>query len=121
MCTQICCCPLAVCSCNSEAHIATPVRLPLCTPNARLAIAVADAQGKPIESPNKYQIMFKTGELPPAGAFWSITMYDAGGVASPNSLGAPAPPQKHRPVSGLQGAPVQPGISVAAAVEGAAH
>lgn len=37
-----------------------------------------DAQGEPLDaSKHSYQITFQKGELPPAGAFWSMTMYDA--------------------------------------------
>jgi hypothetical protein len=41
-------------------------------------IALADADGKKIASPTKYTLTFSKGQLPPVGAFWSITMYDAG-------------------------------------------
>lgn len=37
-----------------------------------------DADGKtPDASTNTYTIRFEKGQLPPAGAFWSLTMYDA--------------------------------------------
>lgn len=36
-----------------------------------------DAQGKPVNAAEKtYRLHFKKGELPPAEAFWSLTMYD---------------------------------------------
>jgi hypothetical protein len=46
---------------------------------------VADADGKPVTAENKYVLHFNREELPPAGAFWSLTMYDAEGfqVANP--------------------------------------
>ena len=36
-----------------------------------------DAEGKPYSGANKYVIRFNKGELPPAEAFWSLTMYNA--------------------------------------------
>jgi hypothetical protein len=37
-----------------------------------------DAEGKPVNAAEKtYTLHFKKGELPPAEAFWSLTMYDA--------------------------------------------
>ena len=44
-----------------------------------------DAEGKPVMGENRYVLSFKKGELPPAGAFWSLTMYDVEGfpVANP--------------------------------------
>ena len=36
-----------------------------------------DANGQPLDaSANKYVLRFEKGKLPPAGAFWSLTMYD---------------------------------------------
>jgi hypothetical protein len=48
---------------------------------------VADGDGKPVTAENKYVLHFNREELPPAGAFWSLTMYDAEGfqVANPIS------------------------------------
>jgi hypothetical protein len=37
----------------------------------------ADAEGKPYDGANKYVMRFARGQLPPARAFWSLTMYDA--------------------------------------------
>ena len=37
----------------------------------------ADAAGKPYEGANKYVVRLPKGQMPPAKAFWSITMYDA--------------------------------------------
>ncbi|MBX3390521.1 MAG: DUF1254 domain-containing protein [Phycisphaeraceae bacterium] len=37
----------------------------------------ADASGKPYDGTKKYVIHFDKGQMPPANAFWSITMYDA--------------------------------------------
>ena len=46
---------------------------------------VADADGKPVTGDNRYVVHFAKDQLPPAKAFWSLTMYDAGGfqVANP--------------------------------------
>ncbi len=45
---------------------------------ATYPFAKLDQNGHPLDgSKHKYQFTFKAGELPPANAFWSITMYDA--------------------------------------------
>jgi hypothetical protein len=46
---------------------------------------VADADGKPVVAENNYVLHFNKDEIPPVGAFWSLTMYDAEGfqVANP--------------------------------------
>jgi len=46
---------------------------------------VGDADGKPLVGENRYVLHFEKAELPPVGAFWSVTMYDADGfqVANP--------------------------------------
>jgi hypothetical protein len=49
-------------------------------------INIADADGNPLEGTDKYIIHFAKEELPPAGAFWSITMYDEDGFQVANSL-----------------------------------
>lgn len=49
-------------------------------------MAVADAEGKPLDGANNYIIHFTKAELPPVDAFWSITMYDAQGFQVANSL-----------------------------------
>jgi hypothetical protein len=45
----------------------------------------SDAEGSPVTAENKYVLHFAKSELPPADAFWSLTMYDAEGfqVANP--------------------------------------
>ena len=45
-----------------------------------------DADGSPLEGPNKYLLHFEKEELPPAEAFWSVTLYDADGFMTPNKL-----------------------------------
>lgn len=46
---------------------------------------VSDTDGKPLTGDQKYVLHFEKRELPPASAFWSVTMYDAEGfqVANP--------------------------------------
>ncbi len=46
---------------------------------------VGDVDGKPLNGENKYVLHFSKEQLPPADAFWSLTMYDANGfqVANP--------------------------------------
>ena len=43
------------------------------------ALNVSDAEGKPVMAENKY-VHFSKDELPPVGAFWSLTFYDAEGT-----------------------------------------
>ncbi len=49
-------------------------------------INVSDADGKPVTGDNKYVLHFTKDELPPAEAFWSLTMYDAEGFQVANAL-----------------------------------
>lgn len=49
-------------------------------------INVADADGKPMEGSRKYVLHFDKDQLPPASAFWSVTMYDAEGFQVANAL-----------------------------------
>ena len=49
-------------------------------------VAVADADGQPLTGDKRYVLHFDAGELPPAGAFWSVTMYDAEGYQVANEL-----------------------------------
>ncbi|MBV9877087.1 MAG: DUF1254 domain-containing protein [Verrucomicrobia bacterium] len=46
-----------------------------------------DDSGKPLDGGNKYAIHFEKGTTPPAGAFWSITLYDQEGFQVANDLG----------------------------------
>lgn len=48
--------------------------------------AFVDGDGTPLTGANKYLLHFAKGELPPANAFWSITMYDKNGFQVPNEL-----------------------------------
>ncbi len=38
--------------------------------------AFGDAQGRPLQSDKRYVLHFAKGQVPPARAFWSLTMYD---------------------------------------------
>jgi hypothetical protein len=49
-------------------------------------INLADESGKPLDGANKYTLHFDKGSLPPANAFWSVTLYDVEGFQVPNSL-----------------------------------
>ena len=40
-------------------------------------ITRVDAEGKPLTGANRYVIHFPKGQLPPVGAFWSVTMYNS--------------------------------------------
>jgi len=45
-----------------------------------------DAEGKPYSGANKYVIRFNKGELPPAEAFWSLTLYNGDYFFADNPL-----------------------------------
>ena len=47
---------------------------------------LADETGKPLDGASKYTIHFDKGAMPPANAFWSITLYDSDGFQVANSL-----------------------------------
>ncbi|HEY2620722.1 MAG TPA: DUF1254 domain-containing protein [Acetobacteraceae bacterium] len=48
--------------------------------------AFTDAGGKPLNGASRYVVHFEQGKLPPADAFWSITMYDEDGFQVPNPI-----------------------------------
>lgn len=48
--------------------------------------AFMDGDGKPLSGVNRYVLHFDKGKLPPANAFWSITMYDKEGFQVPNPI-----------------------------------
>jgi hypothetical protein len=54
--------------------------------DATYPLAVADADGKPIDGNNNYVMHFDKDKLPPVDAFWSITMYDQEGFQVANPL-----------------------------------
>ena len=49
-------------------------------------MCVADAEGKPLKAENDYVLHFAKDEVPPVGAFWSLTMYDTQGYQVANPL-----------------------------------
>ncbi|MHC4573312.1 MAG: DUF1254 domain-containing protein [Planctomycetota bacterium] len=49
-------------------------------------LLIADADGKPLDGNNKYVLHFDKSELPPARAFWSVTMYDGEGFPAANKI-----------------------------------
>jgi hypothetical protein len=49
-------------------------------------INVADGDGEPLRGEHDYVMHFDADELPPVGAFWSVTMYDAEGYQVANEL-----------------------------------
>jgi hypothetical protein len=49
-------------------------------------IAFSDADGAPLDGGHDYVLHFDRPELPPADAFWSITMYDQDGFQVANPL-----------------------------------
>jgi hypothetical protein len=47
--------------------------------------AASDSRGRALSGRHRYVLRFRRGQLPPANAFWSITMYDAAGYLHPNA------------------------------------
>ncbi|MCG7392835.1 DUF1254 domain-containing protein [Microvirga sp. ACRRW] len=47
---------------------------------------LADDTGRPLDGVNKYTLHFEKDQIPPAAAFWSLTLYDSEGFQVPNSL-----------------------------------
>jgi len=54
--------------------------------DALYPVCVADTNGKPVRGENRYIIHFAADNLPPVGAFWSLTMYDHEGFPVPNEI-----------------------------------
>jgi hypothetical protein len=47
---------------------------------------IGDADGKPLTGAHQYVLHFAQHEIPPARAFWSVTLYDEHGFPSANDL-----------------------------------
>jgi hypothetical protein len=47
---------------------------------------LADESGRPLDGANNYTLHFDKNDLPPANAFWSVTLYDAQGFQVANAL-----------------------------------
>jgi hypothetical protein len=47
---------------------------------------IGDADGKPLTGANKYVLHFAKDEIPPAKAFWSVTLYDKDGFPTSNDM-----------------------------------
>lgn len=47
---------------------------------------LGDEAGRPLHGDQQYTITFEKGATPPAGAFWSITLYDPAGFQVANPL-----------------------------------
>ena len=46
---------------------------------------MTDSGGRRLSGRHRYRIRFARGKLPPADAFWSITMYESDGYLHPNA------------------------------------
>lgn len=49
-------------------------------------INLGDQTGKPLDGANKYSLHFDKSSIPPASAFWSVTLYDPDGFQVANPL-----------------------------------
>lgn len=49
-------------------------------------LLAADQHGAPIDGAQRYTLHFQAGQLPPAGAFWSLAAYDGQGMPVANVL-----------------------------------
>jgi hypothetical protein len=49
-------------------------------------INLVDETGKPLDGANNYTLHFDKNDMPPANAFWSVTLYDAEGFQIANTL-----------------------------------
>jgi hypothetical protein len=67
--------------------------------------AFVDTDGKPLSGANRYILHFDKGEMPPANAFWSVTMYNAQSFLVNNPINryniAGWMPLKHNPDDSL--------------------
>jgi len=58
----------------------------LATSEAVYAAAHYDAAQEPLDGRRRYVMRFEAGELPPADAFWSVTLYDSDRFLYPNEI-----------------------------------
>ncbi len=49
-------------------------------------VNLGDENGKPLDGANRYTLHFNKDDMPPANAFWSVTLYDPGGFQVANTL-----------------------------------
>lgn len=49
-------------------------------------LLAADSQGRPLDGAHRYTLHFDSGQLPPAGARWSLAAYDAQGLPVANPI-----------------------------------
>jgi len=55
-------------------------------PETVYPLAVDDAAGRPLSGRHRYRIRFPRGQLPPANAFWSVTIYGKDRYLVPNPI-----------------------------------
>ena len=55
-------------------------------PETVYPLAVDDVEGRPLSGRHRYTIRFPRGQLPPADAFWSVTMYGKDRYLVPNAI-----------------------------------
>jgi hypothetical protein len=55
-------------------------------PETVYPLAVADVDGRPLRGRRGYAIRFPRGQLPPANAFWSVTLYGRDRYLVPNEI-----------------------------------
>ncbi|PBI92090.1 hypothetical protein BKP43_20270 [Variovorax boronicumulans] len=58
----------------------------LATSEAVYAAAHHDATQEPLDGQRRYTMRFEAGDLPPADAFWSVTLYDSDRFLYPNDI-----------------------------------
>jgi hypothetical protein len=49
-------------------------------------IGNVDSDGKPFDGSNDYTLTFEEGQMPPVGAFWALTLYNAKGFPIPKVI-----------------------------------
>ncbi|MBA3261838.1 MAG: DUF1214 domain-containing protein, partial [Thermoleophilaceae bacterium] len=55
-------------------------------PETVYPLAVADVTGRQLSGSHRYVVRFPRGQLPPANAFWSLTMYGEDRYLVPNAI-----------------------------------